>query len=385
MSKTEPAATGSHWPESVFTAATTGDLGPAEQQFEASPDEALSRYLMARCLLLAGSDPERTCELLRLALEAEPTNRIWQHSYALARWNCGTDQTREEACELWRELGMPHETTLLALFSLALGFGPEPLVSSEPPQTLPPLLAERFFMPPEPTEQEQALIDDNEQAPSSEPSEPVASTSPPPAKISSAKVHRLARHPFEAVLSRLMALPDLLMSGAGQPPWLLRRRLAALGEAAMTFRHKEVLEKTDALLSAGIECDDLHLIAGFTCEELGDYPRARAHLCRVLELSGDQLLARALLGRVWWRCGWQAQAIALWQTIPVEGPSDFGRHYLLALGAEGHGERARALAEMEVALTDFYFDTREMFVERSFKLWLRHYEPASPKAENPAV
>lgn len=162
--------------------------------------------------------------------------------------------------------------------------------------------------------------------------------------------------------------------------WKLGREIGRLEDALMKNEPVRVLEMADALLRRGLESPELHLVAGLAAEEAGMALRARAHLSRADKMEPTMFLARTWLGRIYWRNGWQDLALALWRSIPVEGPYDYGRHYHLALGHDAKGDRASALAAMHVALDRFYFDTRHFYIKRALWAWESRWAPDLAKA-----
>jgi tetratricopeptide (TPR) repeat protein len=149
----------------------------------------------------------------------------------------------------------------------------------------------------------------------------------------------------------------------------VNRHVRQLEKDLMNHQLLKVLREAGNLLAKGLENSDLHLLAGMAAEEVGSPERARAHLARAEQLNPAAFLARTALGRAYWRYGWFALALALWRSLPVEGPYDHGRHYHLALGHDALGDRPAALLAMRVALNQFYPDTYHFYIQRALWHW----------------
>jgi tetratricopeptide (TPR) repeat protein len=157
-----------------------------------------------------------------------------------------------------------------------------------------------------------------------------------------------------------------------------RRRLPLLEKLYFQRRYRDAVTRSVELLPEWGDMEGLHLVAGIASEEAGDLERARAHLACCLELEPKLLMARVLLGRVYWRLGWLDLAEELLRGVPVEGPDDYGRHYHLALVHDALGRRDEALSAMRVALADFFMEAREFYVERAYAAWKDRYAPPDP-------
>lgn len=111
------------------------------------------------------------------------------------------------------------------------------------------------------------------------------------------------------------------------------------------------------------------MAAGVASEILDDLGRARDHL--LLSAVHDSALPhfRAMLGKVYWRLGWDELAELLWRSLTIEGPYDFGRHYHLALLHAGRGHDKTASRAIRTALQDFFYDTRYYYIEQAWLRW----------------
>jgi tetratricopeptide (TPR) repeat protein len=145
----------------------------------------------------------------------------------------------------------------------------------------------------------------------------------------------------------------------------------------MKGRAVEIARGVVAALAGGLDDPEIHFIGGLVAEDVGDEPRARAHLARALIMEPSMLMARTALGRVYWRSGRLEAATDLIRSLPVEGPEDYGRHYHLALAHESAGDRAAALEAMHLALRDFFIETFDFHIRRIFDGWLRRVAAAS--------
>lgn len=132
--------------------------------------------------------------------------------------------------------------------------------------------------------------------------------------------------------------------------------------------HQALLVANDCM-DEGFENGEFHLLAGIAAEQAQSAERARAHLVRALQFEPMLLIARTWLGRVYWRTGWFDLAMALWRSLPVEGPNDYGRHYHLALAYATTGERMPALTSARIALHRFFYDTVHLYVRAIFERW----------------
>ncbi len=203
---------------------------------------------------------------------------------ALALARTGRPEDAVKAAEIWKKSGMPHATELLGQVALTLEAQTRPWPEANPgldlpwPAGLPP--RETFIDRPE------------------APIEPSPCDNLTPSRATKKlgwggrkKVDRLVNR-IEGRLSKGQAAEGLAM-------------------AAEAF-------------GRGEESPELQVIAGIAADELGDPARARAHLARGLDLEPALLVARTHLARVYWRCGWFDLAIALWRSLPVEGPTIMG-------------------------------------------------------------
>jgi len=290
--------------------------------------------LLGRCLAEAGQDLDEAIQLLRGAQEANPRNVTLPHVIALAHLRLGQNR---EAAALFKKHGLPHDSFLLAQVALTLEIQLRPLPDSPPDDwpDFPPQFA--------------AIADTAVFIAATEtgPPDPADPLVPP---------------------SRPMS-PEPKMSWAQQHD--LGNRLTRWEKCYENFESKQIVQEVNQAMRDGLGGDDLHLLAGLACEEGGDALRARLHLARCIELEPNQLMARTYLARVYWRSGWIELAEDLWRSLPIEGPDDYGRHYHLALAHEAAGRRADALEAFMVALADFYMETREFYIERTYRRWLR--------------
>lgn len=293
-------------------------------EFERTPEPfaGARAFLRGRCLAELGQDMDEAVRLLEHAREVDPGNILTPHVLGLAWLRQGRSR---EAAAVFRERGLPHDDELLGQLMLTLEIRARPWPSR---------LAEGW--PPWP-----ALLgsDPHRYAPPMDEAE--SPSSPPPPRLG-----RSERRELAALMKRL-------------------------DEDFMERTALELIREVTAAMGAGLNSADLHLLGGLASEEGGDSARARAHLALALDLEPGQLIARTFLGRVYWRNGWDDLAEVVWRNLPVEGPDDYGRHYHLALLHESRGDRASAAEAMSLALSDFYVDTREIYIERAYRRWLR--------------
>ncbi len=285
------------------------------------PFPGASAFLRGRCLAELGQDLDEAERLLLEAREIDPSNILTPQVQALTWLRLGR---LEDAAEIFIDRGLPHDDELLGQIMLTIELQgrpwPEKLDEGWPPW--PAVLGRDPSRPILP-------MDDS------------AETDPPPPKLG-----RAERRDLAALMKRL------------EVEFMERAPI-------------ELLREVTAAMGAGLSSSDLHLLGGLACEEGGDKDRARAHLALALDLEPDQLVAQTFLGRVYWRNGWDDLAESIWRNLPVEGPDDFGRHYHLALLHESVGNREASSIAMQIALRDFYVDTREIYVERTYQRWLR--------------
>lgn len=244
------------------------------------------------------------------------------HALALALLRIGRDS---DAAALFQANALPHDHSLLSLIALALEARLRPLPTALP-EGWPPWAPQL----------------------GPDPAIPLPPMDPTPTNVRT----------------------TTLKLSAGQ-----KRQLAAflvrMEGYYKNFELVVLMKEVGVALGYGLESPDLHLIGGLAAEEAGDAIRARVHLSTALALEPGQLIARTFLGRVYWRLGWNGLAIDLWRSLPVEGPDDYGRHYHLALGYDAEGRRADALFALQIALKDFYIETREFFIDRVYSRWLQ--------------
>lgn len=321
----------------ALEAARQGDLEPDRLARVADPDGPLSDYFHGRCLAESGERLGEAVDCLRRALDADSNNQLTPQVLSLALVRSGQSEPMFEAAQKWQLLGLPHDMDLLGATAITMEMQMRPLPDRPNPDPLP--WPEGLQRPkPDPTPPEAVV------------GEPDPSTLPPIEK----------------------------------PGFLDRRKLnRVLGEMEqwfLTHRPENILRRAAQLLDEGLENDDMHLLAGAAAEEFGDTDRARAHLARCIRLEPKLLIARTFLGRVYWRLGWFDLALALWRSLPVEGPFDHCRHYHLALGYAAVGESAKSLEAMRCALSDFYTETRFYYIKPIHERWQARY--GEPRAND---
>jgi tetratricopeptide (TPR) repeat protein len=336
--------------------AQTGDLSAARAARAAEPPDAMADYFFGRCLAEAPAvEPDQYLEAidhLKPAVEAESLNPLYLQTLILALARVESPDALRQAAGLWRRYGLPHDLDLLAQVALTL----EMQLRSQPADPAVAALPWPELLP--------KPDHSGDQVPAASPavapegvilSPPVVPSSPADATPAAEPAPELPA----PVLRTLQRLPAPSSRTVQQMVKLLERHEMV-----------RVIEMAGKLLAEGRENAELHLLAGMAAEEGADSPRARAHLARSLRLEPDLLLARMELGRVYWRLNKLDLAMALWRSLPVEGPSDYGRHYHLALGHEALGDRRAALAAMRICLRDFFDDARHFYVKRALERWL---------------
>lgn len=339
------------WPD-ILEDARLGDLAEARRGRQLDPAGALADYFYGRCLTEAGVEIDEAIACLKRAANAEPTNPAIIQTLALALARSGLPGSRTAAAEIWTKEGLPLDLDLLAQVSFTLESQLRPWPAAAPPELpWPAGLPVPGADPPAPPP------DDGTTTSATEATDSQASALPP-AILEDDDIKRdiLAHYP------------------ATKPPgpltrWRLGRAIIRLEDALMKDQPLKVLEMAGELLAKNLETPELHLVAGLAAEEAGLPDRARAHLSRAERLEPGMFLARTWLGRIYWRNGWFALAEALWRSIPVEGPYDYGRHYHLALAFDAQGKRPSALVAMRLSLDRFYFDTRHFYIKRALDLW----------------
>lgn len=292
----------------------------------------LPAFIEARQLVADRRDLPHALELLEYVQTADPRNPVAPHVLALALILTGEPAAAQRATALWRKHGLPHDRDLLGEAAMAMELAMRPVPDAV--QLLPAPAAEM---------------------PSGEAA------------------------PEAGAQESLPAAPT-----ERRPGWSAqreaRRGAAELEQLLMQQDYVALQALADSLLARGLEIPDIHLAAGMAAGESGNLSRARQHLLRCAELEPAQLMARTLLGRVYWREGRYDLALALWRSLPVEGPYDHGRHYHLALGYAALGDQASARAAMELALSDFFYDTRHIFIRRAWDLWQSAQDRLQPEA-----
>lgn len=309
--------------------ARRGNLEPARAVRAVDSCGTLPDFFYARCLTEAGAELDRAIEILRVLLEARPVNPLIPQVLALALARTGRPEDTVKAAEIWKKSGLPHATELLGQVALTLEAQTRPWPEANPgldlpwPAGLPP--RETFIDRPE------------------APIEPSPCDNLTPSRATK-KLGWWGRKKVDRLVNRIEG------------------RLSK-GQAA------EGLAMAAEAFGRGEESPELQVIAGIAADELGDPARARAHLARGLDLEPALLVARTHLARVYWRCGWFDLAIALWRSLPVEGPYDYGRHYHLALGYDAQGRRGEAAESMAVALDGFFYDMRHYYIAQALRRW----------------
>lgn len=306
----------------ALSAARLGDLEPARAARKLDSSGALPDFFFARCLAEAGADLDRAIEILRVLAEARPINPLIPQVLALALARTGLPEDAVKAAEIWNHSGLPHATDLLGQLALTLESQVRPWPDRNPGLDIP----WPDGLPPRDAFSDQPVCDNLAPGPATK------------------KLGWWERRRISRLVSRI---EDLVFKG----------------------KAAEALELAQAAFARGEHSPELHVITGIAADELGDPARARAHISRGLELEPGLLIARTHLARVYWRCGWFEAAIALWRSLPVEGPYDYGRHYHLALGFDALGRRGDADRAMAVALNDFFYDMRHYYIAQALRRW----------------
>ncbi|MCL5270588.1 MAG: hypothetical protein M1457_08585 [bacterium] len=339
----------------ALAAARRGDLAPARAARATEPSGVLADYFYGRALVEAGDQLDEAIAALRGAVARDPANPLMIHTLALGLVRRNEREAAREANRIWRRHGLPHDLDLLGLAALTFEMQLRPL----PPQPVMTDLPWPARLPrPEPPES---------------PESPGAAGGPAPPRPEASDL--AAENPSARDKMARTAVPK-------KAGWHDRRRLnralARLETAYADHRGRDLLEQAAALVEEGLESAELHLLAGMAAEEAGLVDRARAHLARAAGLEPKMLISRTCLGRVYWRAGWFELALALWRSLPVEGPYDHGRHYHLALGHEALGDHVAALEAMRFALDHFFFDTRHFHIDRAAERWRLAVAAADP-------
>ena len=316
-------------------------------------------YLLGCCLTEAESGLEEAIELLTHVTQVNPKHILAPQVLALALMRAGREG---EAAGHLKRTGLPHNLDLLAQMALTMETRRRPLPESPP---------ERWPVWP-----------DGDAMPST--GSPETAAGPPDSKPQDLESRESSDDPSQ--------VPSPSLEPVEMPPPIRltrsrnRKMAKKVGGLECLFSDRKFLDlakEVATLMQEGPISSDLHLIAGLTCLEAGDASGARFHLASALEMKPENLLARTFLGRVYWRYGWNDLATDLWRSLPVEGPDDSGRHYHLALAHESGGRRTQALEAMNVALSDFFIETREFFIELAYLRWMESAQSPQPK-ENPS-
>jgi len=377
-----------HWP-SILEEARQGRLDLVREARHVDPAGPLADYFYGRALAEAGEDLIEAEHCLRRAREVEPQNLLVVHALALALARCGGPAQKAEAAAIWQKLGLPLDLELLGQVALTLEAQTRPWPAQSPARELAwPAGLER----------------PGDETPEIGPAPQITNLAETAPEVGETPAARQPEETEEADSARAkdaaegappyagLGAADRAESALPMPKPLnyfgrraLSRAVDKMESRLLDDRPLEVIEQADALLARGMESGEVHLVAGLAAEEAGDPLRARAHLARANALDPALLLARAYLGRVYWRCGWFELALALWRSLPVEGPYDYGRHYHLALGHAALGDRSAALDAMRIALDQFYYDTRHFYIKRALTQWMQSgrrqpSEPSPPKS-----
>ena len=326
---------------------------------QAHPFAGSPEYLLGRCLAEAERGLEEAIELLTHVTQVNPKHILAPQVLALALMRAGREG---EAAGHLKRTGLPHNLDLLAQMALTMETRRRPLPESPP---------ERWPVWP-----------DGDAMPST--GSPETAAGPPDSKprdLESPEASESSDDPSREA-------PGGLEPVEMPPPIRLtrsrnRKMAKKVGGLERLFSDRKFLDlarEVAILIREGPISSDLHLIAGLTCLEAGDASGARFHLASALEMKPENLLARTFLGRVYWRYGWNDLATDLWRSLPVEGPDDSGRHYHLALAHEAEGRRIEALEAMNVALSDFFIETREFFIELAYLRWMESAQSPQAKA-----
>ncbi len=338
------------WLEAL-TAARTGDLAPALAARTMEPSGLLPDYFFGRALAEAGEKLPEAVQLLRQCHQSEPQNPMFLHSLALALARHGAAEMADEASAIWKKHGLPHDLDLLGSLALTLEFQARQL----------PLLPQVADIPwPATLPRPQVAVVAMDQEPST--AEPSATEDIVPPRDRMDKMS-------PAPVSDFHAADPAPLKKSIFTDCLLNRSLGQMEDHYLARRLPQALALFNSMLEQGKAGAEYYLVAGMAADEAGDFDRARACLARALELEPNLLVSRAALGRVYWHLGWNELALALWKSLPVEGPYDYGRHYFLALGHEALGHRAGALEAMNIALRDFFYDTRHFYIARALTVW----------------
>lgn len=339
------------WHEALERA-RLGDPDAARAARESAPPSPLTDYFYARALAeapaLVDGQYGEAAAILRGLVASQPGNPVRRQALALALARCPDEASRRDAAQIWQCHGLPHDIDLLAQAALTLEDQLRPL----PEHVEPDLPWPEWMEPPckcvNLTRPVASIVSESGPAPAEEPAEA------PPPETEGTELKEPER------------------------PGVAGRQMRRLEKMYLAHRSREMVQAINDLLLAGHESAELHGLAGFGWDELGDARRARAHLARAVALEPGLLLARSHLARVYWRMDWLDLALALARSLPVEGPYDSGRHYHLALIHEARGDRRAALAAMRVALTDFFYDTRHFYIKRALERWLARYGGSAP-------
>jgi hypothetical protein len=341
----------SQWPQALIQA-RQGNLTLARAGQLQDHGNPIAAGLFARCLTEANAELETAVALLKEVSAQDPGNPLFPQIMALALARRNGPGDCQDALSLWREYLLPHDLDLLGQTALTLEAQWRPLSPSADFSLSWP---ENLEFP----DYARALNNSNS------PSESILSER----KIISEAAGSDVFTPGEAQRDKL-APP-----AATKPSKSLRRKreMASISKQLDQWltQHKPflVLQKIEDLLAKNRESADLHLLAGMAAEEAGLWDRARAHLVRCLRLEPLQLHARVMLGRIFLRLNWTDLALALWRSLPVEGPYDHARHYHLALAHGSRCDQASAQTAMNYALRNFFYDTRHGFIQRAWELW----------------
>lgn len=318
--------------------AREGNFDLINQLFESGGHTMPGIYFMGRALAETGRELERAIAYLDEARQLEPVNPMVPHAHALALARTGEPGQARSAIRFWEKKNLPHDLELLG--QAAITFELQARVPVDPP----------------------------------------ASPDARPGKLDYA--HNQSANPAtgSAPNSEQVDLPGDKMTHSCEKTlrsrltgfyrqWRIHRVLRRFEKAMISQDPDAGLRSVYEAMGHGHDTGSLHMAAGMASEILGDLDRARDHLVRSAVHDSASPHFRAMLGKVYWRFGWNELAELLWRSLTVEGPYDFGRHYHLALLHAGRGHDEAASRAIRTALQDFFYDTRYYYIEQAWLRW----------------
>jgi Flp pilus assembly protein TadD len=323
--------------------ARQGDFALMDRLFDSVDRASTGLFFLGRALAETGQDIDRAIGLLNEALEKDTVNPMIPHALALALARSGTQDHRRAAVQIWEKKNLPHDLELLG--QAAITFELQIRVPIELPE-LPEL--------------PQSMQGSLEAQPVAQSAEPDSPDSPPPHDQIDSAGDRMTHPGGKASQGKLTGF-----SRRRQINRVLRR----FEEEMIRQDPEAALKLIYDVLDHEHDTGDLHFAAGMASELLGDLARARDHLVLSAGHEPDSPHFRTMLGKVYWRSGWDEPAELLWRSLPIEGPYDFGRHYHLALLHAGRGELRDTGTAITTALQDFYYDTRHFYIEQAWLRW----------------